>query len=98
MTPEIAHKWIVDGIEEGMARIEVDGKRIITVPAYLLPDGATEGQILTVSRSAGTAGSVQITVKNDSAATAAALAASTARTQGAMTESRKRDPGGDVSL
>lgn len=97
MTPQSDHKWIVDGIEEGMARIEVDGKRIMSVPAYLLPDDASEGQVLSVSRNAST-GSVQISVKRDAAATAKALDSSAAVMHGAMTESKKRDPGGNVSL
>src|SRR6476646_6593389 len=43
------HRWAVDGISDGMARVEEDGERMITVPAYLLPAGVREGQVLQVT-------------------------------------------------
>ena len=99
MTAERAHRWAVDAIEEGVARIEEDGSRMITVPAYLLPPGVTEGQLLRVVRAAGPMkGEVVITIALDPEATAVALKQSKAAMASAMKASKKRDPGGDVSL
>jgi hypothetical protein len=92
------HRWAVDGIEEEIARVEEDGERIITVPRYLLPPGATEGQLLKVTRSEESGGSVQITVAIDEAKTREALAKSNARVAKAAAASKKRDPGGNLAL
>jgi hypothetical protein len=95
------HRWVVDGIEEGMARVEEDGARMLVVPAYLLPKGAREGQVLRVTRSesAGTKeASVTLTVRVDDAATADALARSRETVARASAQSKRRDPGGDVAL
>lgn len=93
------HTWAVDGLEEGMARIEEDGERILTVPRYLLPPDAREGHLLRVRRVAGKREeSLTVTIEIDREATAAALAKSKARTHSASAASRKRDPGGNVSL
>jgi len=99
MTRRAAHRWAVDGIEDGVARIEEDGERMITVPAYLLPAGVREGQLLRVTSTAGEEkGSLVVTVALDVEATADALARSKTTVARAMAQSRKRDPGGDVSL
>jgi hypothetical protein len=93
------HRWAVDGIEEGIARIEEDGARMITVPRYLLPAGAREGQLLRVTTSGGKGKNpLVVTVEIDEQGTAAALAASRKQVRDAMETSRRRDPGGDVSL
>jgi hypothetical protein len=91
------HLWIIDGIEEGIARIEEDGGRIIHLPRSLLPSGAREGQILRVT-STPSQGRTELIIEIDEAATAAARAKSKAQTAATMAASRKRDPGGDVSL
>jgi hypothetical protein len=93
-----SHVWRVDGIEEGVARIEEDGERMITLPSRLLPAGAREGQVLSVVRTAAGKGSVTLTIEVDDAATAAALDQSRAQTSAILARSRKRDPGGNVSL
>jgi hypothetical protein len=94
-----AHRWAVDGISDGVARIEEDGERMISVPAYLLPAGIREGQVLRVTSAAGKEqGTLVVTVAIDDAATVSALARSKATTASAMAKSRKRDPGGDVAL
>lgn len=101
MTDRSDHSWVLDGLEEGSARIEEDGARMIVVPRYLIPPGAREGVVLRVARSGGGeahASSVTFTVQVDSAATEAALARSRATVEHASAESRKRDPGGDVVL
>lgn len=94
-----AHRWVVDGIDEGMARIEEDGDRMITVPVHLLPAGVREGQVLRVVSAAGEQpGSLTITVTIDPKAAAAAMAKSKAATERAMAASKRRDRGGDVAL
>jgi hypothetical protein len=99
MSKSDQHVWAIDGIEEGMARIEEDGERIITVPRYLLPAGAREGQLLRVTRARGKGREpLTITVAIDEEATAARLVKSRATTTAAMAASKKRDPGGDVAL
>lgn len=99
MTRRTSHRWVIDGISEGMARIEEDGERMITVPAYLLPAGVGEGQILQVTSAPGEGkGTLVVTVAADEAATAESLAKSKATMARAMAKSRKRDAGGDVAL
>jgi len=93
------HRWAVDGISDGVARIEEDGERMITVPAHLLPAGVREGQVLEVSSAAGKEkGTLVITVAVDDEATADALARSKTTMTSAMNRSKQHDPGGDVAL
>jgi hypothetical protein len=99
MTGDSGHSWSIDSIEEGMARIEEDGGRMLTVAVTMLPTGAKEGHILRVTMSEGHGGeSVPVSITIDHAATAAALEKSAATTAQAMRNSAKRDPGGDVTL
>ncbi len=93
------HTWSVDAIEEGVVRVEEDGKRMLSLSSHLLPTGIAEGQILRVTRTLGTDGvPVVHTVALDSAATAAALEASLKQTAQIAAQSRKTDRGGDVNL
>lgn len=99
MTRRTSHRWAIDAISEGMARIEEDGERMISVPVYLLPSGVREGQVLQVSSAPGEgSGTLLVTVAADEEATAESLAKSKATTTRAMAQSRKRDRGGDVAL
>ena len=99
MTKRGGHLWAVDGIEEGMARIEEDGDRMIAVPVYLIPTGIREGQLLRVTSTTGEDdGTLLVTVVIDEKATADAFAKSKATTAKAMSASKKHDPGGDVAL
>ena len=91
------HAWRIDGIEEGVARVEEDGERMITLPRHLLPAGAREGQLLRVTRSEGE-DHVTLTIAIDEPGTASELAGSKAQTAATLSQSRKRDPGGNVSL
>lgn len=94
-----SHRWTVDAIEEGVARIEEDGERMIAVPVHLLPAGVREGQILVVTSAPGREkGTLDITVAADEQATSESLARSKATMARAMARSRKRDAGGDVAL
>ena len=99
MTRSTSHRWAIDAIEEGMARVEEDGERMISVPVYLLPAGVREGQVLQVSSAPGAdRGTLVVTVAADDEATADSLAKSKTTTARAMAQSRKRDRGGDVAL
>ena len=99
MAKDAGHRWVVDSLDAGIARVEEDGDRMLSVPADLLPPGVTEGQILRVTRAADAAkGSVVVTIVIDADGTRDALAKSKASMARAMKASGKQDPGGDVSL
>jgi len=99
MSQKAEHRWALDSIEEGMARLEEDGERMITIPVHLLPPGVSEGQLLSVTRApAPDRKSVVITIAIDDAGTAKAFRKSVETTAQAMAESKKHDRGGDVSL
>jgi hypothetical protein len=91
------HRWVVDSIEEFVASVEVDGGKMITVPQWLLPDGARQGHVLSVrhDRPAHGVRSV-LTIEVDEAATKQALAASAA--QVTKYARQKNDSGGDITL
>ncbi len=93
------HRWVVDSLEEGVARIEEDGARMITLPRYLLPDAVKEGQVVRVTWTGENAGNfLRLEVAIDDEATSAALERSRSTMAAAMKASKARDPGGDVSL
>ena len=92
--PRTTHRWIVDGIEEKIARIVEDRARTFHVPCSLLPDDVREGYVLTVAREDGdSAARIEITI--DRAATDAARAVAQADT---ILLTGRRDEGGDVVL
>ena len=98
MAKPTTHSWVIDGIEEDTVRVEEDGTRMRTVPKDLLPAGAREGQVLKVERDATAANRLSLVITVDEQATTAALERSRVTTQAASAASRKRDPGGDVTL
>jgi hypothetical protein len=91
------HVWAVDALDEQSARVEEDGKRMLTIPRHLLPANAREGQLLRVKRTEEN-GVVTLTVTADEQATAAAQRSSAKLTTRTSIESKKHDPGGDVAL
>jgi hypothetical protein len=95
---EQSHVWRIDGIEEGVARVEEDGERMISLPRHLLPAAAREGQVVRVSRTAPAKGTVVLTLVVDDEATAGEADRSRAQTAAILARSKKRDPGGNVSL
>jgi hypothetical protein len=97
MTQPTTHRWAVDSIQEGVARVEEDGEKMLNVPSELLPPGATEGQLLRVTRAPDGDHAV-LTVTIDPTGTAKAHRKSIQTTTAAMAESKKKDQGGDVSL
>lgn len=87
------HSWAVDSIEEGIAVVEEDGRRMLQVPAWLLPDGVRDGVVLSVERT-GVGDSAAVTVRVDREATARAYQRSRDQLRGP----RGHDPGGDIVL
>jgi hypothetical protein len=81
-----AQQWIVDAIEELSASVELPGGGMVALPRSVLPRGARSGHVL------------RVTIEIDEAATRAATAASAAQVEKGSAASRKRDPGGDISL
>ncbi|MBA3671651.1 MAG: DUF3006 domain-containing protein [Gemmatimonadaceae bacterium] len=95
----VEHRWVVDGIEEGIARIEENGERLLTMPRHMLPAGVREGTVLRVRvATSHDGGTVGISFTIDAKAEAAALDRSRKTVAEAKAASRKRDPGGDVVL
>jgi hypothetical protein len=91
------HRWVVDSIEETVASIEVDGKDMITLPLWLLPGGAKQGDVLSVSIDRPAKGQRSVlTVAVDDVATKQALADSAAQVK--KHGSPVKDPGGDITL
>lgn len=91
------YRWVVDSMEEGVASIEIDGRRTVELPKWLLPRGAKEGDVLQVTHdSAGSEDESRLEIVVDRAATAAAMERS-ARQVGSTRRS-PNDPGGDIKL
>jgi hypothetical protein len=88
-----AHRWIVDSIEEQAAAVEIDGRQVIPLPLWLLPEGVMEGHVLSVAHERGDKqSSIRITI--DHTATHDALK----RSEEQVRTPRGSDPGGDVKL
>ena len=49
MNKRSKHKWVVEVVEDGSASVEIDGRMVTPVPAWMLPDGAREGDVLSVT-------------------------------------------------
>ncbi len=91
------HRWAIDGLEDRVARVEEDGDTILTIPRWLLPVDAAEGQLLSVTRTSAP-GSSTITITLDSTATAAAMKQSARSVENIERLSKQRDSGGNVIL
>lgn len=93
------HRWVVDVIEEHAASVEVDGDRTITIPRWLLPGAAREGDVLRVTHDrAPSEPRSTLTIEVDADATQDMLVASKAQIANAKTKARINDPGGDIAL
>lgn len=91
------YRWVVDSMEESVASIEIDGKRTVQLPKWLLPRGAKEGDVLTVTHDVSESGEEsRLGIVVDRDATRAAMERS-ARQVGSTVRSPK-DPGGDIKL
>lgn len=74
--------WVIDQIEERIASVEVDGRATVSVPTWMLPHGAREGDVF------------RVTIVPDAAEQARLLE----RSRQQVAVKSKNDPGGDVTL
>jgi predicted transcriptional regulator len=93
MTKHSKHTWVVDVIEEGSASIEVDGRTVTPIPAWLLPEGVREGDVLSVTHDRGE-GKSALVIETDPEAKKKALDRSAKQ----VSRKSKNDPGGNVQL
>lgn len=57
------HRWVVDALDDEVARCEVDGRAVVHLPRWLLPRDARAGDVLVVRHErAGDASRLEITV------------------------------------
>ena len=93
MSKHSRHTWIVDVIEDGSASIEVDGRPVTPIPAWLLPEGVREGDVLSVTHDRGEVKSA-IIIETDPDAKKKALDKSAKQ----VSRKSKNDGGGDIHL
>jgi hypothetical protein len=93
MSKHSRHTWIVDVIEDGSASIEVDGQSITPIPQWLLPEGAREGDVLSVTHDRKE-GRSALLIETDTQAKQKALEKSKKQ----VSRKSKNDRGGDVTL
>lgn len=93
MTKHSKHMWVVDVIEDGSASIEVDGRSVTPIPAWLLPEGVREGDVLSVTHDRGE-GKSALVIETDPEAKQKALDRSAQQ----VSRKSKNDRGGDIEL
>ena len=93
MSKHSKHTWVVDVIEDGAASIEVDGRTVTPIPAWILPEGVKEGDVLSVTHDRG-AGKSALLIETDPAAKKKALDKSAKQ----VSKKSKNDRGGDIQL
>ena len=86
-------RWVVQSVGESVASVEVDGDTIVTLPRWLLPEDAAEGDVLAVTHTRA-AGRASLVVMRDAAGTREALAESETQMRDAPVDTA----GGDVTL
>ena len=91
------YRWVVDSMEESVASVEIDGQRTAQLPTWLLPRGAKEGDVLSVTHDLAASGDEsRLSIVVDRAGTSAAMDRS-AKQVGSTARS-PNDPGGDIRL
>jgi hypothetical protein len=93
MSKHSKHTWVVDVIEDGSASIEVDGRSVTPIPAWMLPEGVKEGDVLSVTHHRGQ-GKSDLLIETDPEAKRKALDRSARQ----VSRKSKRDRGGDIQL
>lgn len=93
MTNRSKHIWVVDVIEDGSASIEIDGRMVTPVPAWMLPEGVREGDVLSVTHTRKDAKSTLV-IEIDAKGKEKALARSAKQVRGTA----KNDRGGNIKL
>jgi hypothetical protein len=87
------HTWVVDVIEDGAASIEVDGRTVTPIPQWMLPEGAKEGDVLSVMHERKE-GKSTLVIETDPDAKKKMLD----RSEKQMSRKSKNDRGGDIKL
>jgi hypothetical protein len=93
MSKHSKHTWVVDVIEDGSASIEVDGRSVTPIPAWMLPEGVIEGDVLSVTHDRQQ-GKSALLIETDPEAKRKALDKSVKQ----VSRKSKNDRGGDVVL
>ena len=93
MSKTSKHTWVVDVIEDGAASIEVDGRTVTPIPQWMLPEGAKEGDVLSVTHERKEGKSVLI-IETDPEAKKKMLD----RSERQVSRKSKNDRGGDIQL
>lgn len=93
MSKTSKHTWVLDVIEDGAASIEVDGRTVTPIPQWILPEGAKEGDVLSVTHERKEGKSVLI-IETDPEAKKKMLD----RSERQMSRKSKNDRGGDIKL
>jgi len=87
------HTWVLDVIEDGVASIEVDGRTVTPIPQWMLPEGAKEGDVLSVTHERKEGKSMLI-IETDPEAKKKMLD----RSERQVSRRSKNDRGGDIKL
>jgi hypothetical protein len=93
MSKTSKHTWVLDVIEDGAASIEVDGRTVTPIPQWMLPEGAKEGDVLSVTHERKEGKSVLI-IETDPEAKKKMLD----RSERQVSRKSKNDRGGDIKL
>jgi hypothetical protein len=93
MSKTSKHTWVLDVIEDGAASIEVDGRTVTPIPQWMLPEGAKEGDVLSVTHERKEGKSVLI-IETDPEAKKKMLD----RSEKQVSRKTKNDRGGDIKL
>jgi hypothetical protein len=93
MSKTSKHTWVLDVIEDGAASIEVDGRTVTPIPQWMLPEGAKEGDVLSVTHERKERKSVLI-IETDPEAKKKMLE----RSERQVSRKSKNDRGGDIKL
>jgi hypothetical protein len=90
----VSRRWVVDSIEEGIAAVHEEGAGMVRLPAWMLPSGVREGDVLAVEQAVDADGASSLRIAVDRAATEDALR----RSREQVSRAARRDPGGDIVL
>jgi hypothetical protein len=93
MSKHSKHTWVIDVIEDGSASIEVDGRSVTPIPAWMLPEGAKEGDVLSVTHDRRE-GKSALLIETDPDAKKKALD----RSANQVSRKSKNNRGGDIQL
>ena len=94
MTASGSDAWVVDSVEDGIAKLEGPDGGFVHLPAAWLPADAGEGSWIRISLSNPRKGGRSITLRVDAAATER----SSAEMEAQVKRLEARDPGGDLTL